>query len=125
MSITIKRNTGFVGSAMKINIRINGEKISSVYNNQTLNIEIPDGENYLKVGQFGLKSDELKVKDGDVLQITHTMWHRWVIPFAIIIEALTIFIPNSTYRLPVFFILLSLIFVITFLLLYFCLMHFI
>lgn len=70
MSIKIKRNTGWLGTASKIAIKVNGEKVAKVSNNQEMDIEIPDETAQLKTTHFMEKSNEIKVNDGDVVEIT-------------------------------------------------------
>ena len=115
MSITIKRNTGWMGSAAKIQIRLNGKNIAGVTNNQSVDVEIPDREAHLKVTQFGIKSNQVRVRDGDMIRITSTSWLRISFLLLIIIYFLTIFLSNSTYRLTVYFVVGVLIFITTFL----------
>lgn len=65
MSVKIKRNTGWVGQFPNFNIIINGEKVEEVGNNDTIQIEIPDEEATLQVSQWGIKSNEIIVNDGE------------------------------------------------------------
>ena len=76
MSITIKRDTGFTGMGSKVQIKINGEKGASIKYNEQVDIEIPEIEGRLKVTQSGMKSNEIKVKDGDIIKITTTSFNR-------------------------------------------------
>ena len=104
MSITMKRNTGWQGMGSKIHIRVNGEKVDSVMENNSVDVELPDDIGHIKVTQFGLKSNEIVVEDGDIIQITSTKWFKMSYPLIMITFILTIFLPNLTYRLTVFFI---------------------
>lgn len=107
MSITIKRNTGWIGYASKIHIKLNGEKVASVMNNQHIDIELPDGKAYLKVTQDGVHSNEIEAKDGDILEIIQTRWYQISFPLFIIVLFLTIvlrnYIPNLKYMLMIQF----------------------
>ncbi|MBU3129930.1 hypothetical protein LGL55_19540 [Clostridium tagluense] len=105
MSITIKRNTGWQGTGSKIQIKVNGEKADSVMENNSVDIELPEGKAHIKVTQFGIKSNEIVVKEGDIIQITSTRLTRMIFPLILIVQFLTIFIPNLKYRLTIFFIL--------------------
>ncbi|MGH4050651.1 MAG: hypothetical protein ACREVX_04745 [Clostridium sp.] len=115
MSITIKRNTGWQGMGSKIQIKVNGEKADSVMENSSVDIELPDGKAQIKVTQFGIKSNEMAVKEGDIIRLTSTRWLRMSFPLILIIFVLTIFLPNLTYRLTVFSILCVLIVISIFL----------
>ncbi|MGK0464855.1 MAG: hypothetical protein ACJAX4_000125 [Clostridium sp.] len=115
MSITIKRNTGWQGMSSKIQIEVNGEKAYGIMENNSVDVELPDGKAHIKVTQFGMKSNEIAVKEGDIIRITSTKWVRMSSPLILIISFLTIFLPNLTYRLTIFFILGALIFISIFL----------
>lgn len=99
MSIIIKRNTGWIGSLTKIQIKLNGEKVASVKVNQQVEVELLNDKAYIKVTQFGTKSNEIEVKDGDILEITTRKWHRIIIPIIIIVSLFKNFIPNSIYQI--------------------------
>ncbi|TJX15435.1 hypothetical protein E9840_03295 [Tissierella creatinini] len=100
MSITtIKRRTGWQGRASKIQIRVNGEKVASISHNQHIEVDLPAEKVHLKVTQFGVKSNEIEVKDGDVVEITPTLWYRLSYQLFVAVMIITLFIPNSgTYR---------------------------
>ena len=115
MSVTIKRNTGWSGSASKIHIEVNGEKVASVMHNQCIEIELPEGEGYLNVKQLGTKSNKILVKNGDALEITHTKFFKMSFFLMMAVLLLTIFIPNFTYRIATLFIVGGLIIISTFL----------
>jgi hypothetical protein len=98
MSIIIKRNTGWIGSLTKVQIKLNGEKVVSVKKNQQVEVELPNDKAYIKATQFGTKSNEIEVKDGDILEIT-TKWYQMSIPITIIVFLFNNFIPDSIYRI--------------------------
>ncbi len=99
MLITIKRDTGLMGSASKIQIKVNGEKLASVMDKQHIAVDIPHDKANVKVTQFGVKSNEVEVKDGDTLKITSTTFNRLGFPLLSIIVFLTFFIPVLKYKL--------------------------
>lgn len=99
MSIIIKRNTGWIGSLTKVQIKLNGEKVASVKVNQQVEVELLNDKAYIKATQFGTKSNEIEVKDGDILEITTRKWHRIIIPIIIIVSLFKNFIPNSIYQI--------------------------
>ena len=99
MSIIIKRNTGWIGSLTKVQIKLNGEKVVSVKENHQVEIELPNDKAYIKATQFRTKSNEIEVKDGDILEITTTRWYQMSIPITIIAFLFNSFIPGSIYRI--------------------------
>lgn|SRR5699024_671907 len=74
MTIKIKRKTGLLGTLSKFNVKINGEKRGTLENEEILELEIPDGETVLQLTQFGVKTNEINVKDGDRLKVSTTTW---------------------------------------------------
>ena len=52
----------------------------------------------MKVSQGGIKSNEIEVKDGDIVEIISTGWLQLNFPLFLAIMILTIFIPGF-YRL--------------------------
>lgn len=99
MSIIIKRNTGWIGSLTRVQIKLNGEKVASVKVNQQVEVELLNDKAYIKATQFGTKSNEIEIKDGDILEITTRKWHRIIIPIIIIVSLFKNFIPNSIYQI--------------------------
>lgn len=98
MTITIKRKTTWQGSGSNIQIKINRTKTASIANNQHLEVELPQDTAKLKVSQGGIKSNEIDVKSGDIVEIISTGWFQLSFPLFVAIMILTIFIPGL-YRL--------------------------
>lgn len=100
MSITIKRNTGWQGMASKMQIKVNGEKVARVEEKGQTEVELLGNRAYLQVTQSGVKSNEIEVKDGDIVEITSTKLYRMSWPlFIITMTILNILIRDLTYRL--------------------------
>jgi len=102
MSIIIKRNTGWLGVASKIQIKLNGQKAGSVMEKKYIEVEVPKGKANLQVARFGSKSNKIEVKDGDVIEITSTIFSRTIDSLIIPISILISLIPNLTYKLIIF-----------------------
>lgn len=116
MSILISRNTGILGSGPKVQIKINGKKVTSIKEDSTLEIEIPDDKANLKVTQSGLKSDEVEVIDGDIISIKFKKWYKIFSIVIVISVILSIFASIlSTKVAIVFFMLWLLMIIISFL----------
>lgn len=108
MSITIKRRTGWQGMASRIQIKVNGEKVASISHNQQIDVSFTDEIVHLRVSQFGVKSNEIVVKDGDVVEITPTLWYRRSYQLFVAVMFVTLFIPNYYEYRSIFLIILSL-----------------
>ncbi|SFH52435.1 hypothetical protein [Pisciglobus halotolerans] len=90
MAITVIRRTGWVGSASAITLKVNNEKVEKVRTRQQVEVDLPSNEANLTVTQAGAKSNEIVVKDGEIVEITSNKWYQllFVLPFIII------FLPN-------------------------------
>lgn len=99
MAITIKRNTGWIGSISKIKIKLNGEKVASVVNNQQIEVELPDNKAFIKAVQQGVKSNEIEVQNGDILEIKTTLWNKASLPLIIVLLSLSNLIFDSTHQI--------------------------
>lgn len=97
--IRVKRNTGWQGSGSNLNIYANGEKIGTVFHKKEVEIEIPHEEVQLKVMQFGVRSNTVTVNDGDLVEVTSTLWTRWSLPVLIILVSMRILLPDTQQKL--------------------------
>jgi hypothetical protein len=88
------RNTGWQGSGSNLKIYANGEKIGTISHKQEVQVEIPHEEVQLKVMQFGVRSNTVTVNDGDLAEVTSTLWTRWSLPVLIILFAFPILLPD-------------------------------
>lgn len=96
MSITIMQSTG-TGAIGKMQIIINGEKVAAIAEEESLEIEIPNEVSILKVRRFGVRSNEIEVRDGDVLEIKYKRWHLMLLPLVIVFIIITISFPELSY----------------------------
>lgn len=89
MTVIINRKTCWSSSNSTISIKLNGEKIEKIKHNQEVNLAIQNGSAHLKIGGFGAKSNEIKVKDDDIVEITTTRWgyisHYFYLVFLIVL----------------------------------------
>ena len=112
--ITIKRSTGWIGSPTKMQIIINGAKVETISNDQTLDVELPSAKNSLKVRQFGVASNEVDVRDGDILEVKYNQWHIMLLPLMIFVSfimSVILLLPYKSAILPVHILFLIVIFV--------------
>lgn len=70
MTVTIKRNTGWLGKGSRISLKLNGEKVLKIADSQKIKLTIQNDKVHLQVTQFGSKSNEIKITDGDTVEIT-------------------------------------------------------
>lgn len=103
MSIIIKRSTGWAGKDAKMHIIVNGKKLATINDNEKLEIELPAGENFLKVRQFGTRSNELEVRDGDILEVEYRKYYQMILPLMILISffmSVILLLPYKSAILP-------------------------
>lgn len=115
ITITIKRSTGWIGIASKIQIKLNGKKVATVKQNQHIEVEILEDKSNLQVTQLGFlgsKSNKIDVNDRDIIEITSTTFARiinaLIVPISFSLGFLIRPITNLKYKLigfTVFFVL--------------------
>lgn len=96
MSVTIKRKTGLLGVASKMSIKVNGEKVTKIANEEVVDIDIDAESILLRVTQFGTRSNQIEVKDGDVVEINTTKIYYIIFLFPFI----SLFVCNSLKDQP-------------------------
>jgi len=101
MHIRVARNTGWIGSGTSIRILANGEKVLSISHKHEAEIEISHEKVRLKASQFGARSNEIEVRDGDLINITSTPWNRWSYPVLMLLMLFTILLPSTQMKLMV------------------------
>lgn len=69
MAVTIKRKTGGSGAGTKTTINVNGEKVAKIAHQEEIELDIQNEPAVVKVKQFGVKSNDISVENGDVLEI--------------------------------------------------------
>lgn len=122
--IKLKRRTGWVGMAVSLKIRVNGEVVDKIEHQQELSLNLEQSPSSLQVTQTGSKSNTIDVTNGDTLVIrstfidklffsillisfiTSTVFHQydllWLVltPWLIYIIVL-LFVPGSLYRIEI------------------------
>ncbi len=106
MSITIYRKTGWMGSGSKIDIKMNGEKIGRIEENQEVVVNLSERNGTIKVTQWGIKSNELEVQDGDRVKIKPTPFYIASMPLILLLNFMNIFIHDFEYKTVVFLMIL-------------------
>ena len=73
--IGIKRSTGVSGSFFKAKVYLNGTEVAKIKEGQQIELEIPDDEAEIYVQQFENRSNEVLVKNGQVVEVTNSFWY--------------------------------------------------
>lgn len=76
MSVKIERDTGWIGMGSRFTLVVNGEKREKIKYNETINLSIEEPEVTLRATQFGVKTNEVTVRDYDHVRITSTRWSK-------------------------------------------------
>lgn len=102
ISIMVRRNTGSRGIFGSVNININGEKVGKIKEGERMVVDLPEDNSHLKVTQSGIKSKEVEVSSGDIVEITTTSINRisWVL-FLLVLAILGMILQNRTYFIGV------------------------
>jgi len=102
MSVTIKRKTGLSGVASKMSIKVNGEKVTKIANEKVVDIDIDAESTLLRVTQFGTRSNQIEVKDGDVVEINTTKIYYIIFLFPFISLIVSNSLQDQPYTLNTF-----------------------
>lgn len=99
MSVTIKRNTGWLGMGTRITVKLDGEKVAKIGYGEKIEVDLPDHSAQLKVSQTGSKSNKVEVVNGDAVEITTTK-QVYLIWFLAVFSPLFLNIFTDRFRLP-------------------------
>lgn len=102
MSVTIKRKNGLLGVASKMSIKVNGEKVTKIANEEVVDIDIDAESTLLRVTQFGTRSNQIEVKDGDVVEINTTKIYYIIFLFPFISLIVSNSLQDQPYTLNTF-----------------------
>ncbi|WP_188204618.1 hypothetical protein [Desemzia incerta] len=102
MSVTIKRKTGLSGVVSKMSIKVNGEKVTKIANEEVVDIDIDAESTLLRVTQFGTRSNQIEVKDGDVVEINTTKIYYIIFLFPFISLIVSNSLQDQPYTLNTF-----------------------
>lgn len=102
MSVRIKRSTGRIGVMGTFSVKKNGEKIDKIKNNEIITLDIPEDGANIQLSQFGAKTQEQSVKDGDQLEVKTTFLGKYGIFIVILLSTVLGAFFNNYVRLSVF-----------------------
>ena len=112
--VRIKRNTGIPGSLGSIKIHVDDEQVATIKQNQNIEVELPTDEAKIAVSQAGVRSNELVVKEGQVVEITASLnYHIYLIVFVIAMFIIGLLLPYE-YRIIGYAILIIMAFIINY-----------
>ncbi|SEM00838.1 hypothetical protein SAMN04488100_1204 [Alkalibacterium putridalgicola] len=77
MSVIIKRKAMIFRGFTRLEMKLNGKAIGTISNGEKREINVPYKNSCLQVTQFGGKSNELSVSDGDMVLISTAAWTGW------------------------------------------------
>ena len=83
MQVKIVRNTGVYGSAGRMNVKVDGEKVGRIVHGERSYFPLKNKTGKLQVQILGSKSNVLDVTDGDVVELTTVprARHAWFVSF--------------------------------------------
>lgn len=98
MSIQIHRKTGWVGMFGNLQVLVNGDKNKKISNNETIDLHIPEAGAKVQASTFGMKTNEIKVKDGDQLLLKSTFWGLYGFTFMFLLLFINPFIQDMYFN---------------------------
>lgn len=95
-------------------MKVNGEKVRKTAHEEAIELDIKDDNASLRVSQFGSRSNQIQVKDGDVVEVTTTRlaYLVFLIPFIFVI--VSNIVENVYYTTNTFVLMVLLMLVILF-----------
>lgn len=90
------------GVASKMSIKVNGEKVTKIANEEVVDIDIDAESTLLRVTQFGTRSNQIEVKDGDVVEINTTKIYYIIFLFPFISLIVSNSLQDQPYTLNTF-----------------------
>lgn len=88
--------------ASRFTLVVNGEKREKIKYNETINLMIDEPEVTLRATQFGVKTNEVIVKDNEHVKITSTRWSTLSFVGFILLLLLTNLIDNVLISVVLF-----------------------
>lgn len=87
-------NLKFTLAGSRIIVYVNDEKAATIKQNKQVELELPADEAKVSVSQLGVRSNELIVKEGQVVEINTRSWtYVSLILFFIILALASVFLP--------------------------------
>ncbi|GAA0353422.1 hypothetical protein GCM10008932_03100 [Alkalibacterium iburiense] len=77
--ITLNRQTGFIGVGLSMTIKVDDEKVESILENHTREVELNRDKATIRVTQLGIKSNEIEVSGGEHLILKMRPWVKYAI----------------------------------------------
>lgn len=90
-----------MGMAVRLAVKVNGEKIAKISHQESLQLNLKEKDALLRVSQLGTISNEIKVTDGDVIEVKMSNWSYlfvFLLFFNILLSSLNI---HSGYQIAV------------------------
>lgn len=88
MSVKITRDTGFYGMASKVKIFEDDKEVALISHEETIQLDV-DNPVILEVKGFGIKSNKIKVSDGEDL-IIKSGKYNFILPLAFFLSVIII-----------------------------------
>lgn len=102
MSVQIKRSTGMIGVMSSFSVKKNGEKVDKIKNDEIITVDIPEDGATIQLSQFGAKTQEQLVREGDRLEVKTTFLGKYGIFIVILLSAVLGVFFNNYVRVSVF-----------------------
>ena len=114
MSVRIKRKTGILGMGANISVKVNGEKVTKIAYEEDVELDIKNANALLRVSQFGARSNQIEVEDGDRIEVktTKIAYIAFFLPFLYLMA--NNIVPTVPYTMNNFIIVLLLMLFILF-----------
>ncbi len=113
MAVKIKRHMGWINSGSKINIKIDGETVDTLSENDCVYVTLPEEASVIEFRLFGMKSRKVKVSENDTIKIQAARLNKFISIFLLGMISLSYIIPEG-YRVAVIISIISLLIITNF-----------
>ncbi|WP_373779774.1 hypothetical protein [Jeotgalibaca porci] len=100
MTVTIKRDTGFLGMLGSLKLLINGKVVGKVAHNDTIELDLSHDEAILHISQGGSRSNKVRVRNGDTVVIKTVTRTKILFLTMFAVPALLLLLPASFSSRP-------------------------
>ena len=108
MSVKITRDTGFYGMASKVKLFEDGHEVALISHEETIQLDVDNPEVILQVKGFGIKSNKIKVNDGEEL-IIQSGKYNFILHFSFLLSVIIIPLFIRDFKLRTLMLLIDLI----------------
>lgn len=99
MAVIVRRRTGILGALGRITLKVNGEKGPKIKNGDQVDLILSGEQANVSIRKFEGRSNQIIVQDGDIIELTTTIWSKLAYSALFIYPLFLLFEESISYRL--------------------------